>query len=485
MRLSYAACLALLCACSSTRPPLPPPLEPLVPTPDADFRSARPKVSLETASANVPEVESVVLENGLSIWVVSRPRLPLVTLSFVTRHSGPLESEDPAELIELTNRTIVEGGTTWVDGSVVEPVRVNGQAITTTVHPSHATLGLTVSTRALAWSVKALAQTILAPAWPGNLNAVRLSELVSLETRSTWSTLLLKATVGAAYGDAIGALFPPLDAARVTDVPVTELRACYERTFKPETSALIAVGDTRLSVVRELAERAFGSWRGTPRTVTPSPPKLLSKGRKVHFFPQPERDQAHLSVLQPAPTTLNPEDELPFSLLAELAFGGIRSRAHDRLRHDLGLTYGICPRLIRSRRLGLLAIETSVETGEAAAALRELLSTLETLQQRPVSEEELNRAKLSYLGRFNRQLGDDRELAELLARGFAEERPAHFLTTVSEQLHGVRSDAVHLVAQRYLKPGDAEIGVAGDFSLERPLRSIGEVSRYAVTKQDP
>ena len=188
-------------------------------------------------------------------------------------------------------------------------------------------------------------------------------------------------------------------------------------------------------------------------------------------------------ILQPAPTAETLEDDLPFSLLAELALGGFRSRATNRLRHDAGLTYGIRPHIVRSRSLGMLAITTAIEASEASTAIKELLGTLDALQRSPVSNEELTRAKLSFLGHFERAVGHEQTLARMRAAGFAEGQKARFLSELRERLRAIDAEDLRRVARRYLKPRDVEIGVAGGTSIARELDALGHLSVYTILQR--
>jgi predicted Zn-dependent peptidase len=107
-----------------------------------------------------------------------------------------------------------------------------------------------------------------------------------------------------------------------------------------------------------------------------------------------------------------------------------------------------------------MAVEAAVEASEAIDAILQLLHTFEALMKSPVSSEELARAKLSYAAELERSAGDNRELAELLARAFSAGRGAAWLAGVPEALTAVTAADVQRVAGEYLTPHDVEIGVA-------------------------
>jgi len=426
-------------ACSGA-PSLPGPMMPLVPTEDEPFRSERPAVAASEVigAGSLPEVQEAVLGNGLTLWVTQRPALPYVALSLVARGAG------------------------------------------------HATFDLPVLRPALAGGIEVLARTVLSPAWAGgDLDPIRLAELRWQQNVSGLGNILMKLTVEGAHGAAAAAArFEPFDTRAIKSAPFDDVRRCHAAQFRPEQSALIAVGDVTLAEVRELATRAFAAW---PRSVGPIPmtaPPRQSSGRQVHFLPTAEGQQASLLLLQSAPTSDHPEDELPFALLSELAIGAFRSRANEALRHHAGLTYGLRPRSIRSPGLGLMAVQAEVEASEITEAIEQLLGTFEALIASPVSNQELERARSAYADTVERSASGNTSLASLLAQSFADNHSARWLRDLPLALSAITAQDLQRVARAYLNPDDLEIGVAGSATLAPRLAFVGRL-RWATVDAKP
>lgn len=469
-------------ACGAA-PSLPGPVAPLVPTADEPFRSQRPAVAASEVigAGSLPEVQEAVLGNGLTLWVTRQPALPYVALSVVARGAGSLNDTTSAELIALTTRAMVEGGTLWTNGEAIDPPSVHGRGVSFAISPSHATFELPVLRPALAGGIEVLARTVHSPAWAGgDLDPIRLAELRWQQEVSDVSNILMKLTVEGAYGAATAARFQPFDTRVIKSTPLDDVRRCHAAQFRPEQSALIAVGDVTLAEVRELATRAFASW---PRSVgaigTAAPPRQAA-GRQIHFLPTAESQQASLLLLQSAPASDHPQDELPFALLSEVAIGAFRSRANEELRNHSGLTYGLHPRSVRSPSLGLMAVEADIEASEITEAIEQLLGTFEALIAAPVSSDELERARRAYADTIERLASDNTTLANLLAQTFAANRPAHWLRDLPAALAAVTAQDLQRVARAYLDPNDVEIGVAGSATLANRLAFVGRLKWATV-----
>jgi zinc protease len=480
-----ALCAILWSGCS--RPALPAPELPLVASPDAPFRAKRPALPEQPATARVEglELESAVLPNGLTLWVANRPGAPDTSLMLVARDGGFLDSALSAELLRLTTRALVEGGTRWFDGRTVAPPLLNGRGVATGSGPGFSHLGLHVLSSSLPSAFKILSRTLLHPTFT-DLDAVKLSLLKEAQDRSSSvDGVLLEITGAAAYGQAL--------AEQLTGVRLTELRQpdpatvqrCYREVFRPDALALIAVGDVTLPQLEALAEPELGAIDAGAR---PQPPGLRqippysSRGRRFHFLAQADRGQAYVMVLQPAPATGAVDDELPFALLAELAIGAVRSRANDTLRHQQGVTYGTRPRIANGKQLGLLVIQASFEEDQAAQAITALLDILEQLSTKPVGALELTNAKIALRTQLDRAAHSSLGLTQLAADLYASHGSPETLAALPARLAAVTPADIQRVARKYLRPRDVEIGVAGSPQLARELSFLGEFEAYKVER---
>lgn len=482
-----ALCLSAMSWVGCSRPALPAPEQPLVASPDAPFRAKRPTLPEQPAAAGVEglELESAVLPNGLTLWVANRPGAPDTSLAIVARDGGFLDSALPAELLRLTTRALVEGGTQWFDSRTVAPPLLNGRRVATGSGPAFSQLSLHVLSSSLPSAFKILSRTLLHPAFT-DLDAVKLSLLKEAQDRSVAvDGVLLEITSAAAYGQPLAQQLTGVRPNELRDPALATVQRCYRDVFRPEALALIAVGDVTLPQLQALAEPELGA---PSSAAPPQPPSLrqippyASRGRRVHFLPQRDRSQAHVLVLQPAPATGAVDDDLPFALLAELAIGAVRSRANNTLRHEQGVTYGTHPRIANARQLGLLVIEASFEEEQAAQAITALLDILEQLSTKLVDAAELTNAKIALRTRLDRAAHSSVGLTQLAADLYASHGSPERLAALPGRLAAVTAADIQRVARKYLRPRDLEIGVAASPRLAQELSFLGQFEAYKVER---
>jgi zinc protease len=480
-----AACFAFLLggACAA-RPPLPAPVLPLVASEDTPFRSQRPALPAADPPA-LPATEATTLANGLELRVVRRGGLPTVSVSLVSRAAGRLESCSSAEVVQLTARAVIEGGTRWTDGRIVEPPQVHGEGVNYSVHPDHTRFELSVLREALAGAVEVLARTVRYPAFAGgDLEPVLVSEARALQSASdNSSTLLLRLIATGSFGEPLAQRFVPIRVGEIQAARREAIERCYRQSFGPQHSALIAVGDVTLPELRVLAEPLLGSWAQPAIKEVRAQARAESAqgrtdGRVVHWIATGDRPQAKVMILQRAPASSAVQDIMAYELLATLAVGSFRSRSNTQLRHDSGLTYGIQRNIIRGRTLGMLVVEADFETGELTRAIEGLLLLLDRLREEPVSAAELEHAKLLVEAELERRVSSNEALAQYASQLFAEGRSPDWLQSQRAALRAVEPTDLQRVARQYLNPRDIDIGVVGGVSLKNKLSGIGQLDTY-------
>jgi len=471
------------------RPALPAPTLPLVTTPDAPFRAHRPEVNRAAAarSLQLPTVASARLSNGFVIWAVTQRQLPYVALSYVAADAGTAYAGSRPELVQFMVRSLVEGGTFWIDGRAADRLEVNGEAISFAVSPSHSVLSLDTPPAGIDSAVTVLGRTVRYPFWAnGALDPVRLNELTAMrENADSVSHLLLGLTASAALGEDVALSLLPMRMTEIRKATIADVQACHAQVMRPASGALIAVGDVTLAELTESAERAFGTWQ--PQASAPvmrgDVRHSLSDGRRLHLLRGGGDQQADVLIAQPAPNTAQLADELPFAVLTNVVAAPLHSRSERQLRHDAGLTYGVRPQLLRTRNWGIFSMEAAFESSETRAAIMALLATIEAVRKQPVSAAELEQAKQDFAVDLARRTAGNRALADYLGQLFAEGKNADWLQRIPEQLAALSAPDLQRVARLYLSDIDVEVGVTGDLELARELSFIGHLETYQADAQ--
>lgn len=478
MRLACALMLGLAtgCAAGST---LPPPREPLTPTPDADFRARAPAPLSGVASWQPPQLHVRTLANGMQLYVVERPGLPIASVRYVNRAAVSRYPGEKPGLSVLVGDALLEG-TRMADNQVAAGLRIAGSRPSVWTGDGGSWVEIDLLAGALPAAIETLARVVQHPAFhPQAVAKSRQQQHDWLFDASKRGSMVQKLVMGVLYGDDHPWAMQGRRIQRgLASITTADVRRFHADVYTPAQSALVVAGDVRADQVFAIAERHFGPWQARERK---HPQVLLPrKGqqRRVHAI-YDGGDQTRLLIVQPAVGIAHP-DRHALELLSQILGGSFRSRADVALRHHQGATYGVNARVLTTASGGHMEIRMAVDNRAVFGAVETIRSEIARIQASGVSEAELAAAREAYLSGF--ELTTTRQLTGTLMRMYMYGLPLSWLEGAESSVREIRPEHVQKVARDYLDANNHEIIAMGDYHQTRnALERLGKVQYYQIT----
>ena len=174
--------------------------------------------------------------------------------------------------------------------------------------------------------------------------------------------------------------------------------------------------------------------------------------------------------------------QMELRVLRRLLTCGGTSRLLLRLREELGLTYSVDAALSLFAESGCLSIDLAVAPENLAAAIREVLNVLNEIRTLPVSAEELERLKATYLYDLDFSQDHTDEMATRYGWG---ELCGTLRTTEDDRqaVIAITADSLQKAAWELLTPQHLKLAVVGPF-LRRDQDEIATLlSDYGTSKE--
>ncbi len=245
----------------------------------------------------------------------------------------------------------------------------------------------------------------------------------------------------------------------------------HRRTYGPQGLVIAVSGDVDPQDMLGRLERRLAGWKAAE--AAPWPPK------GPDFAPTPglyyvEKDipQGKVSIGE---RSLKVDDwsnpELPALMVMNdiLGGGGFTARLMKRVRSDEGLAYGAYS------HFGLGAYwPTTFSVGYAsknrtvALAGKIVLEEIDRLRAEPVTEEELQVSKSSFVDTFPRAFESAAKIAGTFAQDEIQGRPHSYWYDYRKRIQAVTADQVLAVAKKYLQPQDLVMLVVGKWQEIAP-----------------
>jgi len=444
-------------------------------------------MTFDPVTITVPEVERVVLENGLIVYLLPDRELPLVTVSAMIRTGAIYEPADKVGLAGLTGAVMRTGGTARFTGDQGdEELEFLAAHLSMGIGSENGAATLDILKKDLPRGLAIFADMLRAPAFePAKVEEAKRQALEAIRRRpdnpsGIASREFRKLLFGIAH---------PLGRESTTDslsrITRDDMVAFHQKFFAPNTLMLGVTGDFEKPAMLEALRQAFGDWQPQQpiqaAALPAIPPVTASaaqgESRSVHVLRQPLTQThlriGHLSVKEDDP------DYVALALLDDILGGNsFTSRLFRDVRSRQGLAYAVGSRLAPGNAgPGIFMLHALTKGSSTHQALSSMLNHMERLRQEPVSSEELQLAKDAFLNSFVFSFADAGQIVGRLMALDYHGLPKDFLQRFRDRVVRLTKEDLLRVARQHLHPDRVVILAVGkDDEFEKPLSTFGPIT---------
>lgn len=447
------------------------PFEPTQQARETEASAAMPTVGPPPAFTP-PSFERRTLSNGLSVWVVPRPELPIVTLRLVVPYGETSAAAGKEGLASLAVGLLDGGTKARTAAQLAGELSEMGADMGLTCGQEWSGASMTTLLRHLDRALDVYADAVLNPAFPQDeVDRRKLLRLASLEARrdsadEVAEDVFAKLIFGATHPYGRPAMGTP---ATVESITRDDLAAFHRSTFTPEAATMVVVGDVEPDAIAKALEARFGRWerRPAPAKVVPPPPGATPTG-SVFIVDKPGAAQSVMVVGRLGVERKSPEVPA-LSILNAIVGGQFSSRLNMNLREEKGYSYGVGSEFRSLRAPGWFEVRGSVQTNVTRESIEEVRRELADLQgPRPLTDDEVDsarrRAVYGFPGRFETTF----DVADQLAGMAAYDLPDDYLATYLHRIEAVDRAEAQRLAGEHLRPESMTTLIVGDRAATEP-----------------
>jgi zinc protease len=419
-------------------------------------------------SVAIPPVKEVSLKNGLTVAVIEKRSVPIVTVQLLVRSGAASEGIKKAGLANITADMLTKGTKTRTAEQIAEEMEFLGASINSGAGWNSSSVTMSVTSDKLAQAMAIMADVVLNPSFKQEeLDLLKSQTLDELKANLAQPAFLANyvASVHSFGEHPAGGTAASIEALKQAD-----LRAFYQENFMPENAVLIMTGDITLANATAIAEKSFGSWKRTGEElvynavpVSKPPKEEGSILQRILVVDLPGAGQASVNYYRRIGAGRSSKDYYAASVLNSLLGGGYSSRLNQEIRIKRGLCYGAGSGF--GWRSGTANFSTRTQTkNQSAAEVAELVvGELKRLADTNAPETDLNPRRLVLTGGFGRNLETTGGLTGALADLYSFGIPASELNNYMTSVSAVSPANVKDFASKFLH--DGEIVIVGDYSI--------------------
>jgi len=404
------------------------------------------------------------LDNGLTLLFLENRRLPILAVEAFVDAGQLYEPEDKAGVAVLTGQLLDEGTSRRSAFEIAHAIESVGGSLDTQSRGA----SLQVLSKDTALALDLLADILLRPIFdPDQLEKARQRLLGSLEGDEDNPSLLAYN----AFREMLYGTHPyhrPTKGYHATVQALTraDVLAYHAACFCPNNTILAIVGDADPLEIFEYVQRYFGAWerQALPQLDGVQIPQPVGCQRK-HL--ERAKEQVHLYLGHPGVTRMNPDFYTLFTLDHILGVGaGFTDRISRTLRDEEGLAYVVTANITQTseKEQGMFAAYIGTSPENIQRSIDGLLREIRTIQNEPVTPEELELAKNYITGSYVFNFETSTQLAHYLINVERYQLGNDFIWNFPEIIQRVTVADIQRVARQYLDPENYYLVTAGSLA---------------------
>ena len=411
----------------------------------------------------LPEVETLVLDNGIRLYLKEDRELPLVQITALIGAGGittPKEKTGFADLFGSTWRTGGAGDRSPEElDEFLDQLAANLGA---SMGAYTSQLDLSLRTQDLAQGVAVLADMLRRPRFaPERLELTRLQaqEQVRRQNDSP-GAIARRLLMAALYPDSYLGYSPTHDTlAEISQQDLVEFQQTY---FAPNELWLAVSGDFDRDRLMQLLKQNFGDWEQREVPAQIMPVVVRPESGLVQVVTK-ELPQTTVVIGDLGLTKDNPDQYAVRVFNYILGGGGFNSRMMREIRSNRGLAYSAYSYFQVGRRLpGPFVAGTETKNASVVPALTLMREIMTELRDNPVSEDELQLAKESQINSFVFGFENTHSVVNQQMTLTFFGYPADYLAGYRDRIAAVTADDVQRVAREFVDLSRQQLVLVGD-----------------------
>ena len=409
-----------------------------------------------------PEIEHWTTDNGLKVYFVRAPEIPMLDVRLVYK-AGSAQDGALHGLARLTASLMDEGAGDLDANAFNERLadtgaNFNAGALRDMAWLSMRTLSDTkYSQPALELFRKVVSQATFDETAVSRVKAATISKI--RRDAASPGNVATKAIRKAVFGNHPYAHPTEGEESTVKEISRQDVVDFYQRYYVLENAVFAIVGALSREQAEVLAEQVAAEMpRGKPAPAIPEVRLLETESNQQIEFAS---IQSHIRLGMPG-MKRGDEDYVPLFVGNHvLGGGGLVSLLFDEVREKRGLSYGVNSYFAPSEQLGIFVASLQTDGSQAEEALDVLVTTMQDFIDNGPPAERLEAAKQNLIGGFPLRVDSNSEIVEYIAMIGFYGLPLDYLETFPRKVAAVDAEQIKNAFARRIDLKRAAIVVVG------------------------
>jgi zinc protease len=441
--------------------------------------------SIAFAQFKLPAYETFTLDNGLTVYIMEKKDVPLISFSAVF-DGGVIKDGSTSGIASFTAEALRFGTKNYSKSRIDSLFNFYGSSINTYTNADFSGLYTQFIKENTEKLFPVIKEIILIPSFPEvEIERRKQRWIAEIDQakespRSVISSYFNKHIFGnSPYGN-------PVDGTKlgISNITVEGIQEFYKTNYRPESSAIAVVGDFNSAEMKKLIIDYFGGWKNNS-------PKKLSDLRIVNTpFESPAVYLINKSnatettfLIGSYGITMSNEDQIQLDVINTILGGRFTSWLNDELRVNAGLTYGARSRFAQYKLTGTFYISTFTQTKNTEAAIDLALKTYNRLFEKGIDEQTLSSAKNYVKGQFPPDYETAGSLAGFLAQKYIYGLDDSFINNFESEVNGLTVERANELIKKYFPKDNLQFVLIGKADeIRDKVSKYGKITEKSINE---
>jgi zinc protease len=367
-------------------------------------------------SIKVPPHEKVVLKNGLTVLLLEKHGVPIVSMTALIKAGAAADPVGQEGLASQTAALLRKGTKKRSAQQFAADLDFIGGSFEADAGADFTTINAEFLTKDLAKGLDLFSDALLQPTFPqeevDKSLAQTLDGIKGLKDEPRQSlNLYYNAYLygGRGYGRPDDG-----DENSIQKLNRESVLKFYAAQYAPANTILAIAGEFNAAELRKQLESTFSAWPARPVTAVSIPAIAASKGKRLLLVDKPDASQTYFAIGN-VETAVGDPDRVAIRVVNTIFGGRFTSMLNEALRVESGLTYGVRSSFDPRKQPGPYGIYTFTKNDSTVQAMDMALQVLHKLHKEGVTAEQLASAKSYIKGQFPPTIETSRALAQRIA----------------------------------------------------------------------
>jgi predicted Zn-dependent peptidase len=415
------------------------------------------------AQFKLPKYEVVTLDNGLTIYLMEKNDVPIISFSAVF-DAGAVRDGEVKGLSSFTAEALKFGTKNYTKNQIDSIFNFYGSSLNTYARLDYSGLYTQFMKDDVDKLLPIIKEVIAAPIF---------SEEEIIKRKQRWAAELVQAkespgqVIDAYYNKFLFEDSPygnPVDGTKKTieQIDRKAITSFYLDNIRSENCAIAVVGDFDSDKMKSELNKHFADWRVTsPRLIN----DLRSINKKLNepavYLINKDNARETTFMMGGFGVPMSNPDQIQIDVINTILGGRFTSWLNDELRVNAGYTYGARSRFASYKTAGTFYISTFTSTKNTEAAIDLALKTYKRLFEKGIDETTLVSAKNYVKGQFPPGYETAGSLAGFLTQKYIYGLEDSYINDFEKAVDGMTVESANDIIQKYFPKDNLQFVLIG------------------------